>query len=226
MIRAYNSLGEEGQNSNVYIINQAELAIKSLNPVEITEHKFTPDSVGIKWSSFLNNIVMGYNVYVSNEHDPFIRFRMVNNRTTFSATFGIEGLLSQTNADSILKFMIRPYNSMGEEGQKSNIYKININNQSKLFPDHIILYQNYPNPFNSSTIIEYYLNNDNQIDFAIFDIRGAKIKTMYHGKQDKGMHTITWDGTNDSDFPVAQGLYIYQLKSANTVFRKKMILIK
>ena len=226
MIRAYNSLGEEGQNSDVYIINQSELAIRSLNPVEITEHQFTPDTVEIKWSPLLNNIVMGYSIYVSNEHDQFIRYKMVNNRTTFSATFGIDGLLSHTNADSILKFMIRPYNSWGEEGQNSNVYKININNQSELFPDHIILYQNYPNPFNSSTIIEYYLNNDENINFAIFDIRGAKIKTMYHGKQDKGMHTLKWGGMNDAGIPVAQGLYIYQLRSDSKSIRKKMILIK
>jgi hypothetical protein len=99
---------------------------------------------------------------------------------------------------------------------------------------------NHPNPFNPSTEICFSLSNeqyeqDEPVTIEIFNIRGQKVKTipididaMSSRPQRRELSSsITWDGTDSSNRPVATGLYFYQLKEGNkSVAQKKMMLLK
>ncbi len=89
------------------------------------------------------------------------------------------------------------------------------------FPKDIVLTQNYPNPFNPTTFINYELPNANYVDLSIYNIIGQKIVTLVSEEQSLGKYKVKWDATKFSS-----GIYYYQLRIANKIISKKMVLMK
>ena len=52
------------------------------------------------------------------------------------------------------------------------------------------------------------------------------VKTLVDKKMNQGSYSYTWNGNNDSGFPVSSGIYIYTLQSSNFLDSKRMILLK
>jgi len=105
------------------------------------------------------------------------------------------------------------------------------------------LYQNYPNPFNPSTVIRfevpgrvaedsgYKLRNAGtggtvHVELAIYDLKGRLVRTLVSGELEPGLHSITWDGTNNRGVAVSTGVYFYRLLTPETTITKKMVLIR
>lgn len=89
-------------------------------------------------------------------------------------------------------------------------------------PNQIRLNQNYPNPFNPSTQITYELANPTNVSLDVYSITGEKIMTLVNNRfQQAGSHTVSFEASN-----LASGVYMYQLKTGNQVFTRKMTLIK
>jgi hypothetical protein len=96
--------------------------------------------------------------------------------------------------------------------------------------DRFQLFYNYPNPFNNSTVISYGINKVSHVSLVIYDLSGKKVKTLQHGRQNSGIYSVRWDGTDQSSVPVASGIYIYTLSATSegrTINQsKRMLLIK
>jgi M6 family metalloprotease-like protein len=92
------------------------------------------------------------------------------------------------------------------------------------------LLQNYPNPFNATTIIAYELAQPARIELAVFNLAGQRIKTLVNGTQQQGSCKIVWDGTNEADLAVADGIYFYHFRTddGQSIFSetRKMVLLK
>lgn len=88
------------------------------------------------------------------------------------------------------------------------------------------LAQNYPNPFNPSTTIAFSLSRATSVDFVIYDVTGARIRTLLDGRKAPGVHRIAWDGTDQRGTRVASGVYFYKLKSPHFQSTKKMVLLR
>ena len=54
---------------------------------------------------------------------------------------------------------------------------------------------NYPNPFNPTTTIEYTMPENSLVDIVIYNIMGQEIRSLVSGHQQKGTHTVVWDGS-------------------------------
>jgi hypothetical protein len=87
------------------------------------------------------------------------------------------------------------------------------------------LYQNYPNPFNPSTTIKYEIPNPG-VEVHIYDIRGSQIRSLAILFQQAGLHSIVWNGKNDSGVKVSSGTYFCRVKFNNTILINKLLLIK
>lgn len=79
-------------------------------------------------------------------------------------------------------------------------------------PENFTLAQNYPNPFNGETRIAYSLKQTAQVDLAIYNLTGQRLRRLRQGIQESGAYTITWDGRNESGMPVASGIYVCRLQ--------------
>jgi hypothetical protein len=93
-------------------------------------------------------------------------------------------------------------------------------------PEAYRLLQNYPNPFNPSTTIYYNLITTTNVDLAVYNTLGQKVKTLVNAMQQAGDQSVVWDGTDDSGIPVASGIYLYKLTTPDYTASRKMILMK
>ena len=93
-------------------------------------------------------------------------------------------------------------------------------------PKSFWLYQNYPNPFNISTQIKYSLPQDAQVQLAIYNILGQKIKNFDLGHQTAGYKSVFWDGKDNSGDETASGIYFYRMVAGDFIQIKKMTLLK
>ncbi len=93
-------------------------------------------------------------------------------------------------------------------------------------PVEVALYQNVPNPFNPTTTIRYDVLTRGDVSLRVYDVSGRLVKTLVNGPQSAGRQSATWDGTDENGNRVGSGVYFYQLKTAGTVFTKKMVLLK
>ncbi len=101
--------------------------------------------------------------------------------------------------------------------------------EPKIIPDEFQLSQNYPNPFNPETRIQVGIpdeKNNGEIIINIYDVIGKKIKTLFHGNLEPGIHTVKWDGSDAAGNQVSGGTYFYYLKSNKFHQIKKMIFMK
>ncbi|MFQ5630520.1 MAG: FlgD immunoglobulin-like domain containing protein, partial [bacterium] len=93
-------------------------------------------------------------------------------------------------------------------------------------PESFVLHQNYPNPFNPSTIISYQIAAASEVELAIYNTSGRRIKTLLNVRQTPGIYKMTWDGKTESGAKAASGVYLYRLKTEQFVVMKKMLLIR
>ncbi len=92
------------------------------------------------------------------------------------------------------------------------------------------LWQNYPNPFNPTTNIQIniqaFSQNPVHIQLRIYTLTGQLVRTLLNENKHSGIHTIPWDGKNQSGVNAASGVYIYILSAENVMQSKKMILLR
>ncbi|MBK9097683.1 MAG: T9SS type A sorting domain-containing protein [bacterium] len=87
------------------------------------------------------------------------------------------------------------------------------------------LLQNYPNPFNPSTKISWQSPVGSWQTLKVFDVLGNEIATLVDEYKPAGVYEVEFQSTVGSH-QLASGIYYYQLKAANYVETKKMILLR
>lgn len=85
-----------------------------------------------------------------------------------------------------------------------------------------LLLQNTPNPFTEGTSISVNLLQDGNYTLKIFDSMGNLVKTFNNVKSGN----LEWNGMDNNNNPVAQGVYVYRLIGDNLSVSKKMIISK
>ncbi|HEX5132807.1 MAG TPA: FlgD immunoglobulin-like domain containing protein, partial [Candidatus Krumholzibacteria bacterium] len=91
--------------------------------------------------------------------------------------------------------------------------------------------QNFPNPFNPVTKIEYWVAGEgaggrSPVSVVVYDVRGARVRTLVNGERAEGRYIAEWDGRNDQGSPVSSGVYFYRMTSTRFSETRKMLLIK
>ena len=79
----------------------------------------------------------------------------------------------------------------------------------------------YPNPFNPRTNINFKLNDYENINLSIYDIKGRLVEVLLKDYAEPGTYEITWDANN---FP--SGMYFLKISSDNFTHTQKLNLIK
>jgi hypothetical protein len=78
-----------------------------------------------------------------------------------------------------------------------------------------------PNPFNPTTVISYQLSVVGKVNLSVYDILGKKVAELINGRQNAGVHEVTFDATG-----LASGVYIYRLQAGKYTTSGKMLLLK
>lgn len=85
---------------------------------------------------------------------------------------------------------------------------------------------NFPNPFNSSTMIEFRLEEGDNVSLVIYNISGQKVRSLLSESFSPGKHSVVWDGCDDNGRKVSTGVYIGRLVSGKFEATRKMMVMK
>ena len=92
-------------------------------------------------------------------------------------------------------------------------------------PQAFALY-NYPNPFNPVTHIRYDLPEAGFARLAVYDVRGALVRTLAEEQHEAGRYMATWDARTDRGETVASGVYFYHLQLGDYTTTGQMTLVR
>ena len=87
--------------------------------------------------------------------------------------------------------------------------------------DDLIIGQNFPNPFNPTTLIEFELLQDSDVEVKVYNLTGKEIALLHEGVLSKGVHQFTFDASG-----LSSGVYLYQIITPLSSQTRKMILAK
>jgi hypothetical protein len=90
------------------------------------------------------------------------------------------------------------------------------------------LAQNVPNPFNPATRISFEIANGppGRVTLTVYDVTGARVRTLFDEVARPGVHTALWDGRNARGEAVGSGVYFYRLATTGGSLTRKMLLLK
>ncbi|MDD5071291.1 MAG: T9SS type A sorting domain-containing protein [Patescibacteria group bacterium] len=93
-------------------------------------------------------------------------------------------------------------------------------------PQSINLRGNFPNPFNPSTTIEFTVSSDNPVALDIYSVAGQKVRTLVNGRLTVGVHSVVWDGRDETGLAVSSGIYLCRITAGNFTSVHKMTLAR
>ena len=93
-------------------------------------------------------------------------------------------------------------------------------------PEALVVIKTYPNPFNPAMIIEFDLPNTGIATLTIYNIADQKVRELLSGYKSAGMHSIVWNGTDESGNTVSAGVYIARLKAGEVIATGKIVLVR
>lgn len=70
-----------------------------------------------------------------------------------------------------------------------------------------------PNPARGRATLSFSLPRDGDVELEVYDLTGARVRTVHRGALGAGSHTIAWDGRDASGAPVRAGTYFARLAS-------------
>jgi uncharacterized Ntn-hydrolase superfamily protein len=88
-------------------------------------------------------------------------------------------------------------------------------------PQTFLLEQNFPNPFNPVTIIHYAVGSPSNVSLKVYDVGGKEILALVDGWRNAGRHAVTLDAS-----VLASGTYYYQLRTADYIATRKMVVLR
>lgn len=109
---------------------------------------------------------------------------------------------------------------------KNPIIIVSVNDQENRVPIDLQLAQNYPNPFNPGTTIQFQLPAAAEVELKIYNMLGENVRTLLKERYGAGVHSIQWDGCDDSGKSLASGVYWYLVKYQDHVQVRKLLLLK
>ena len=93
-------------------------------------------------------------------------------------------------------------------------------------PTQFELYPSYPNPFNPRTSIPYRLSENMRVSIRVYDVSGKAVRTLIELQQTAGLHTVTWDGTDECGRHVSSGIYFIRLEAGDFRKVRKITLVR
>ena len=89
-------------------------------------------------------------------------------------------------------------------------------------PSKFSLVKAYPNPFNPSITVSFGIEQNQNIDIAIYNINGQQVDKIQSGILSAGFHSFVWNGNN-----VESGLYFIEILGNNQLLSsQKVALVK
>ncbi len=84
----------------------------------------------------------------------------------------------------------------------------------------------YPNPSPGSLSVRVDLAQPGESRVEIFDLRGARIRTLMEGSQPAGRYDMAWDGRDSGGRAVPNGLYLVRMRAGAYRTTRSVLLVR
>lgn len=84
----------------------------------------------------------------------------------------------------------------------------------------------FPNPFNCVTTLQFTLPREGIVTVSVFNLLGQHVRTLVSEELNAGMHSVLWDGKDESGNDAASGCYLCHLQMKNQKKSKLITLIR
>lgn len=84
----------------------------------------------------------------------------------------------------------------------------------------------YPNPFQTYATISYNVAKQGKVYVAIYNLNGQLLKTLTSDWQSIGQYSLSWNGTNNQNKMVSNGIYLVTIQIDNNLYTKRVIFNK
>ena len=82
-----------------------------------------------------------------------------------------------------------------------------------------------PNPTLRSSTVEFAVGKPGFVELSVYDVRGARVRTIQAGPMSPGVYTRTWDGRTDRFSDAQPGMYFFVLNTSDGVVSRRIGLI-
>jgi len=84
----------------------------------------------------------------------------------------------------------------------------------------------YPNPFVERTQIEYNIPIISNVNITVYNVFGARVKSLLNKRQNVGRYTINWNGRDERDNKLPSGLYFLRVEVGVDKETRKLLLVR
>jgi flagellar hook assembly protein FlgD len=81
----------------------------------------------------------------------------------------------------------------------------------------------FPNPFSEFSTLSYTVKKAGLVYAAIYDINGKVIKNLFNDFQSDGEYSLKWNGNDNQDLKVSNGVYYVTFQINNKIYTKKIL---
>ena len=220
-------------NDPSWILSDAPLPV-TLSSFNAT---FSGGSSLLSWTTQSESNNLGWNVYRS-ETENVEDYLQINNEMIEGAGTTAE----QTDYTFADEDEVYPANSYWywiesvDNGGTTVLHgpdRIDIPDTEDELPPELLsnygLAQNFPNPFNPSTVIAFKLIETDapKASLIIYNTKGQVVRTFNElNTNENEIGSVTWNGADEGGNTVSSGMYFYKLITDESVYSKKMIMMK
>ncbi|MBD3336074.1 MAG: S8 family serine peptidase [Candidatus Eisenbacteria bacterium] len=84
----------------------------------------------------------------------------------------------------------------------------------------------YPTPFTHRSRLALMMPRAGRASLEIYNVEGRRVRRIWDGNLDAGLHTFVWDGRTDGGRRAASGVYFVRLAQASQERRHRLVLVK
>lgn len=90
----------------------------------------------------------------------------------------------------------------------------------------IALRPGWPNPFTARTAFAFDLPAPGNVVIDVYDVRGARVRSISEQGLPAGSHRVAWDGRDDAGRPAPAGVYFAALRGSGAAARQRVVLVR
>jgi len=83
-----------------------------------------------------------------------------------------------------------------------------------------------PNPSSATSTLGFALPRDGHVSVAVYDVTGARVRSLVDGERTAGRHHVTWDGRTDAGGRAPAGLYYVRFVGGGATASRKVVRIE
>ena len=81
-----------------------------------------------------------------------------------------------------------------------------------------------PNPFAANVSLGFALPLASDVEVAVFDLAGRRLRILERGHRPAGRHRVRWDGRSEFGTQLGNGIYLVRMTAAGSRWTRKLVL--